>query len=170
MIPRQFPDGSQHIVIGGGLGKLPEAGASEYGTVNDTALNREISAYLQGTLVRYFGRPSPATRAEETDAYEIVQEWTGIMGATADGRPYVGEVPGKKGLWITAGFNGHGMVLCLKSAEARVKMMDGGVEAEGLEWFPKSFLITEERIAKGKFKGRTDMQVPETKEGPVSGR
>jgi glycine/D-amino acid oxidase-like deaminating enzyme len=85
-----------------------------------------------------------------------VQEWTGIMGATADGRPFIGEVPGKKGMWISAGFNGHGMVLCLKSAEALVTMMETGGETP--EWFPESFLITDERLKKCRFSGRTALQ------------
>jgi glycine/D-amino acid oxidase-like deaminating enzyme len=55
MIPRPLPDGGQHIVIGGGLGRLSNAGASEYGTVDDGTLNPEISEYLRGSLPGYFG-------------------------------------------------------------------------------------------------------------------
>jgi glycine/D-amino acid oxidase-like deaminating enzyme len=165
MIPRQLPDGGQHIVIGGGLGRLPHGGVSEYGTVDDSALNKDTSEYLQGTLSGYFGAPSSDTAVMEKPKYETVAEWTGIMGATADGRPFVGEVPSKKGVWVSAGFNGHGMVLCLKSAEALVKMIGG---ESGLEWFPKSFLVSEERLEKCHFRGRTDMPVPETGGGPVA--
>jgi len=164
MIPRQLPDGGQHIVIGGGLGRLPQGGVTEYGTVDDSALNKDVGEYLHGTVSGYFGAPSPDAAVAEEPKYETVAEWTGIMGATADGRPFVGEVPGQKGVWISAGFNGHGMVLCLKSAEALVKMMGG---EGGLEWFPESFLISEERLEKCHFRGRTDMPVPETGGGPV---
>ncbi|KAF2248915.1 FAD dependent oxidoreductase [Trematosphaeria pertusa] len=171
MISRNEPDGQQHIIIGGGLGRQPDAGASEYGTVDDSRLNRDISKYLHGTLLGYFGiaSPSPSETSSESDdaSYKVIQEWTGIMGATADGRPFVGEVPGRKGMWISAGFNGHGMVLCLKSAEALVKMMSKGGSAEGIEWFPKSFLISDERIRSCRFHGRTDMSVPETGKGSV---
>jgi glycine/D-amino acid oxidase-like deaminating enzyme len=157
MIPRPLEDGTQHIIIGGGLGRLPASGATEYGTVDDGSLNPRITKYLHHSLTGYFG---PETWGESTDTHaseRIVQEWTGIMGATADGRPLVGQVPGKQGMWISAGFNGHGMVLCLKAAQALVEMVKG---EETPEWFPESFLITEERLGRARFCGRRDMQVP----------
>jgi glycine/D-amino acid oxidase-like deaminating enzyme len=167
MIPRQLPDGGQHIVIGGGLGRLPEAGASEYGTVDDSALNKDVTQYLRGSVSGYFGTPEADESGDgKEDGYETVAEWTGIMGATADGRPFVGEVPGQKGLWISAGFNGHGMVLCLKAAEALVKLLEG----ELVNWFPESFLISEKRLKECRFDGRTDMRVPETGGGPVGAK
>jgi glycine/D-amino acid oxidase-like deaminating enzyme len=160
MIPRPLPDGGQHIVIGGGLGRLSDAGASEYGFVDDSSLNPKISTYLRESLNGYFGAETWGETSEDEASQRVVQEWTGIMGATADGRPFVGEVPGKKSLWVSAGFNGHGMVLCLKSAEALVTMIEEGGNEGVPEWFPESFLITEERLRKCKFRGRTDMQVP----------
>jgi glycine/D-amino acid oxidase-like deaminating enzyme len=163
MIPRPLPSGGQHIVIGGGLGRQPEGGVSEFGTVDDSSLNLSISKYLHGSLEGYFGKKSWGEEAGQEG--RVVKEWSGIMGATADGRPFVGEVPGMKGVWISAGFNGHGMVLCLKSAEALAHMLGGG---NMLKWFPESFVITEERLRKSKFQGRTDMKVPETGEGPIA--
>ncbi|KAF1833014.1 FAD dependent oxidoreductase-like protein [Decorospora gaudefroyi] len=160
MIPRPLPDGGQHVIIGGGLGRLPAAAGSEYGTVNDSSLNPEISEYLRESLPAYFGADNWGEMAEEEASHRIDQEWTGIMGATADGRPFVGEVPGKKGMWISAGFNGHGMVLCLKSAEALVTMMKAGGASGKPKWFPKSFLITQERLEKCTFRGRADIQTP----------
>ncbi|KAH7395341.1 FAD dependent oxidoreductase [Phaeosphaeria sp. MPI-PUGE-AT-0046c] len=156
MIPRPLDDGSQHIIIGGGLGRLPAAGASEYGTVDDSSLNSQISTYLNESVVGYFGAENWGEGSEDDKSQRMVQEWTGIMGATADGRPFVGEVPGKKGMWISAGFNGHGMVLCLKSAQGLVEMMQGKGRPE---WFAESFLITEERIQTARFVGRRDVQV-----------
>ncbi|KAG9619519.1 FAD dependent oxidoreductase, partial [Aureobasidium melanogenum] len=43
------------IVIGGGLGRLANTGASEFGTVLDTDLNAEISTYLYNCTAGYFG-------------------------------------------------------------------------------------------------------------------
>ena len=184
MIPRPLPNGGQHIIIGGGLGRLPQAGVTEYGTIDDASLNPDLSKYLHGSLSGYFGSTNWGETSNEEASKRVVQEWTGIMGATADGRPFVGKVPGKmdyrhlpdydgpeedvplRNLWISAGFNGHGMVLCLKSAEALVKMIendgrgwqnDGPARVDGLDWFPKSFLISEERLERCQFKGRTDL-------------
>jgi glycine/D-amino acid oxidase-like deaminating enzyme len=149
MIPRPLgpSSDSQDIIIGGGLDRLPHEGASEYGTVDDASLNAVISTYLQNTVTGYL----------DVKDCDFVQEWSGIMGATSDGRPFVGEVPGKNGVWMAAGFNGHGMVLCLKAAEALVSMMQDG---EWPTWFPASFVVSEERLER-EFGGRTDMKVRE---------
>lgn len=154
MIPRPLPSGSQHIVIGGGLARLPDGGAAEFGIVDDASLNPAISAYLRETLTGYHGTENWGEATEAEAEKRVESEWTGIMGATADGQPFVGEVPGKKGVWVSAGFNGHGMVLCLKSAEALVGMIEGGAVPE---WFPGSFLISKERVEKCRFRGRTDL-------------
>ncbi|KAJ4312617.1 hypothetical protein N0V94_007344, partial [Neodidymelliopsis sp. IMI 364377] len=63
MIPRPLVDGSQHVIIGGGLGRLPDAGASEFGTVDDSLLNASISTYLHGSLAGYFGRENWGERS-----------------------------------------------------------------------------------------------------------
>jgi glycine/D-amino acid oxidase-like deaminating enzyme len=138
-------------VIGGGLGRLERSGESEYGTTNDSLLSPALSTYLHATLPGYF-HPSKFTSGT------IQSEWTGILAATSDGRPFVGEVPGMDGVWVCAGFNGHGMVLCLKSAEALVERISGGVWPE---WWPGSFGV--EGRLKGEFGGKRDMQVSSEK-------
>ncbi|KAH7398576.1 FAD dependent oxidoreductase-like protein [Pyrenochaeta sp. MPI-SDFR-AT-0127] len=158
MIPRPLSNGGQHIIIGGGLGRLPRGGSSEFGTVDDSSLNPNVTEYLRGSLTGYFGTENWGETSEEEASARIVQEWTGIMGATADDRPIVGEVPGKKGIWISAGFNGHGMVLCLKAAQALAKMVTEGYEARPA-WFPESFLIDKSRLEKCSPSGETDTKV-----------
>ena len=71
-------------------------------TFDDTTLHPEISDYLANAATNLFG--------EETwgENGAVLQEWTGIMGTTTDHHPLVGEAPGQEGLWICAGFNGHG--------------------------------------------------------------
>jgi glycine/D-amino acid oxidase-like deaminating enzyme len=147
-------DEVQDIIIGGGLGRLRQGGACEFGTVDDSTLNPEISAYLHQSLTHCLA-PQDLDDKNQTPSFEVIQEWTGIMGATSDGRPFVGQVPGKKGMWVCAGFNGHGMVLCVKSAEALVGRM---LEGTWAKWWPQSFEVSEERL-EGVFEGRKGLSV-----------
>ena len=52
------------------------------------------------------------------------------MGYTQDGFPYVGEVPGKPGQFIRAGFTGHGMPQIFLSAKAIAEMVVSSVTAK----------------------------------------
>jgi glycine/D-amino acid oxidase-like deaminating enzyme len=156
------PPGSRFagdVVIGGGLAKAKDAGLEEYGTTDDTSINSTISEYLRGTTPRYFG----SNWGEDSPEGRVRTEWTGIMGYSPDGYPFVGQMPGEEGLWISASFQGHGMVLCWKCAEALVEMMEGrdGEELEG--WFPEVFRLTEERMGK-KFEGRLHTIAPASKQ------
>jgi gamma-glutamylputrescine oxidase len=40
----------------------------------------------------------------------ITHRWAGVVGYTADLLPYVGEVPGRPGLYVAGGYSGHGNV------------------------------------------------------------
>ncbi|KIW01410.1 uncharacterized protein PV09_07174 [Verruconis gallopava] len=143
------------VVIGGGLGMLPNEGLSEFGETDDTVLNNLNSGYLRETTKRYFG----SNWGDDDPASRVRKEWTGIMGITGDGLPYVGPVPEEEGLWICAGFNGHGMVLCMKSAEALTHMLCGD-KREVYDWFPESFVITKKRLKDTLFEGRKGMKAP----------
>ncbi|KAF1926659.1 FAD dependent oxidoreductase [Didymella exigua CBS 183.55] len=56
--------------------------------------------------------------------------WTGIMGRTGDGQPFVGRVPGKSNMWVLARFNGGGMSLIAVAARTVGKMVS---EEKGFE-------------------------------------
>lgn len=43
---------------------------------------------------------------------DIAASWTGIIGHSTDGHPWVGGVPGSEGLFVCAGYTGHGMDEC----------------------------------------------------------
>lgn len=103
---KDVPEGTAgDIIIGGGLAKLPQEGLDEFGECDDTVLNKQNSQYLKETLVGYFGK----TWGEDDTAGRVRKEWTGIMGIPADGVPFVGAMPSQQsGLWVSAGFNGHG--------------------------------------------------------------
>jgi glycine/D-amino acid oxidase-like deaminating enzyme len=41
---------------------------------------------------------------------DITHRWAGVVGYTDDQLPYVGETPGRPGLWVAGGYSGHGNV------------------------------------------------------------
>jgi hypothetical protein len=43
----------------------------------------------------------------------ITHRWAGLFGTTADRLPLVGPVPGRDGVWVAAGYSGHGNVMGL---------------------------------------------------------
>ncbi|KAI1354744.1 FAD dependent oxidoreductase [Xylaria sp. FL0043] len=141
----QRPRGSKFegdIIIGGRLTSAVSEGLNEYGTTDDTTEDEDTMRDLSNTLPRYFGDNWGSDNPEG----RIRRQWTGIMGYGPDGLPFVGEMPGEKNLWVSASFQGHGMVLCWMSARALVEMMEGrdGVELRG--WFPDVFRISQPRF------------------------
>lgn len=169
MIPQ--PSGANFagdIVIGGGLVKSKEDGLHQYGTVDDTALDPEISKYLTATTPQFFGN----NWGKDHSAGRIRREWSGIMGYSGDGHPLVGEMPGEPGLFISASFQGHGekypvynsvfrpidsvfadwsdsylgMVLSFLCAQALTSMFFGDDERLLFAWFPKPYKVTATRL------------------------
>ena len=143
------------IVIGGGLTKADEDGLYEYGTTDDTATDPAIISYLCDSTLDFFG----SNWGDDDPAGRLRHAWSGIMGYSADGFPFVGEVPDEKGLYISASFQGHGMVLCFLAAKALVEIMNDCNEEEQDQWFPRAFRMTEERM-KRKFSGRLHTKAP----------
>ncbi|KAK8029784.1 hypothetical protein PG993_011075 [Apiospora rasikravindrae] len=158
MIPR--PPGSRFegdIVIGGGLHDLSDGAASEYGTTDDAGFNGVIAENLRECLPLYFGD----NWGEDHPDGRIRRAWTGIMGYSPDGCPFVGAVPGAENLWIAASFQGHGMVLCWMCAKALTAMLDGRDNDEFKAWFPDAFRVKEDRL-KQAFRGALHMQGTES--------
>ena len=67
------------------------------------------------------------------------------MGFSSDYMPYVGEVPGKPGQTVLAGFSGHGMPLILLSAKGISQMLRHG-KPFGDTGIPSVFKVTKERL------------------------
>jgi glycine/D-amino acid oxidase-like deaminating enzyme len=71
----------------------------------------------------------------------IAHAWTGTMAFTADWQPLAGRWPGRAGLWVLAGFSGHGMPFSLVLPQAIAAQLTGTVGPEIPEAFnPKRFL------------------------------
>ncbi len=50
-----------------------------------------------------------------------------VMGYSADSLPHIGEIPGKPGQFIAAGFNGHGMPVVFLCGRAISQMAQESV-------------------------------------------
>ena len=64
----------------------------------------ETTPTIQASLERFLGE----LIGEEP---RISHRWAGIFALTQDMLPLVGPVPGREGLWVAAGYSGHGNVL-----------------------------------------------------------
>jgi gamma-glutamylputrescine oxidase len=72
---------------------------------------------------------------------EVTHRWAGIFGLTQDLLPLVGPVPGHDGVWVAAGYSGHGNVLGLLCGELVAIAIQSG-EDELLELFSPARLLT----------------------------
>lgn len=109
---------SDGYIIIGGARTQPKSIKALVGNTDDTQTVPEMSKYL-GQVVRShfeeFGQPgSGGTQALGSTplksassaficAEGCVRQWTGVMGYTHSGLPYVGEIPSKHGQFISAG-------------------------------------------------------------------
>ncbi|KAI0765583.1 FAD dependent oxidoreductase [Trametes elegans] len=146
--PRPVPEGEDErplVILGGG--REAARPAFELGVADDSTVNPKVGDALRRFLPAVFpGRYEPGTEPE--------LEWTGIMGFTKTGDPFVGPVldraqPGLyAGQYIAAGFSGHGMPRAFSCAEAVAQMIFADARGEkwtAPEWLPHHHL-TENRL------------------------
>ncbi|KAJ7213163.1 FAD dependent oxidoreductase [Mycena pura] len=110
------------------------------GNTDDTETFPEMTAELKAALPRYF-----EGWGEQALGEGLVQVWSGIMGYTSEGYPYVGEVHDKPGAFVCAGHHGHGMARIMTCAKGLASLMQGNSwESTGL---PECFQPTRERLS-----------------------
>ncbi|KAI0871422.1 FAD dependent oxidoreductase [Hypoxylon argillaceum] len=162
--------GDRSLILGGERFATP---GGEEGVSRDDAVDPLVGAALRRALagaveLRPGGEPD-----EGGDALSAAYEWTGIMGFSRDGSPWVGRVPGSflgeeahagaagaaaaaaEGLWMSAAFTGHGMPVAPRCGIAVAEMILG---KEGVA-LPAGWAPTEERVA-----GARLMELPRTLE------
>jgi gamma-glutamylputrescine oxidase len=96
---QQLPDG--RVVLGGfrDFSILTEM-------TNEETTTQPIQDALDAFLVELLGELPP-----------ITHRWAGIFGLTQDLLPLVGPLPGHDGVWVAAGYSGHGNVFGLLCGE-----------------------------------------------------
>ena len=67
------------------------------------------------------------------------------MGYSSDGFPFIGDLPGKPGQYLCAGFSGHGMPQVFLSAKAIASMVVEGTKIEETD-LPQLYRLTKERL------------------------
>jgi len=131
------------IILGGGREVTADFKLYEE---DDTTLDKHVGQVLREFLPALF--PGKFKKGREPEI-----EWSGIMGFTVVGDPFVGPVVDKymatqdayKGQYISAGYSGHGMPRAFGCAAALADMivaeMSGrGKEWKSPEWLPEHFL------------------------------
>jgi len=146
------------IIIGGERLVAPEG---EEGISRDDAINPSISVALHRSLVDVI-KLLPAGQPER-DTLRSTYEWTGIMGYSRDTQPWVGRVPSSvavaqssgsggsvdvEGLWISAGFTGHGMPVAPRCGIAVAQMILG--KKEDVVKLPEAWVPSDARIARAR--------------------
>lgn len=125
-------DTGGELMFGGGRGA-----ASAFGmpggnrTGDDSFIDDTVATYLRMQLNNELALDN---KGEELEASH---EWSGIMGFSRDGYPWVGEVPmamdGGERLYVCAGFTGHGMANASLAARwVAQSMRNGGSTTKSL--------------------------------------
>jgi len=78
-------------------------------------------------------------------------EWTGIMGFTKSGDPFVGPVQGSdlEGQFVSAGFSGHGMPRAFACAQVLAEMISSamsGTKWSYPPWLPRHYLTPDSAV------------------------
>ena len=151
------------MMFGGGFAQSEGGGIEDLGITTDNALSLSADIHLSGALSAVFGRKNWGP----VNGNAVKQMWTGNMGFSADGLPWVGmlseKLTGRKrpangekiscGEWAAVAYSGEGMVNAWLCGKALATMVLQHCTSEGQgpanfapEWFPEQMLITDERI------------------------
>ncbi|MBD1874589.1 FAD-binding oxidoreductase [Nodosilinea sp. FACHB-131] len=111
------------IIFGGMRWKSP---TKEIGIEDDSTLEPLVGEGLKTFLRDTF----PSLRD-----VAIEYEWTGIMAFTIDENPLIGELPGRPGEYISAGYTGHGMPVAIAAGKTIAEQIAGSAQTT----IPKPF-------------------------------
>jgi glycine/D-amino acid oxidase-like deaminating enzyme len=140
LIPRS--DGS--IIVGGADAAVVSKQSNWHENVDDSQLIPGTEEFFNGYMQRTF-------HGWEDSQAQVTHIWAGIMGWSSDSMPWVGPVPGKPGVFVTAGFTGHGMPRILGCSKAVAQLLmadDASVDAMKKQTgLPSPYWITKERLA-----------------------
>jgi glycine/D-amino acid oxidase-like deaminating enzyme len=85
-------------------GRLLLGGFRDVSIMDEMTDREETTPEIQSSLERFLGTLSDGEA-------RVSHRWAGIFALTQDMVPLVGPVPGRDGVWIAAGYSGHGNVM-----------------------------------------------------------
>ncbi|KAI4600719.1 hypothetical protein KJ359_012881 [Pestalotiopsis sp. 9143b] len=153
----QRPPPHAELVLGGGRQLAKDYAV---GVWDDSTMDEPVKWWLRGEITKALDlsiRDAPQSPVKHdhpstTKKQDLVptHEWTGIMGYSRDAHPWVGPVPnglgGGSGLWISAGYTGHGMPNAALCGKAVAELMTGADEVD----LPEEYEISEERAERAR--------------------
>ncbi|KAI4722615.1 nucleotide-binding domain-containing protein [Aureobasidium sp. EXF-10727] len=171
MTQRPSSNGIGDIMLGGGTFRSKDNGLDQIGIWDDSRTDVFTSAHLAGILPVVFSREKQK-REPQQQARSLQQHWSGIISLTGDSLPFVGKLDARltaktsgkpsckdsndSAEWISAGYNGEGMVFAWLCGTA-LGLMIMGSEQETIpaspgfpggkldEWFPKELILDAKR-------------------------
>lgn len=148
LVQRPLPTGE--LILGGGRHLAKGMAVGEW---RDDALDDPVAGWLREELEPVLSLQDHKDEEQPTQSkgLDASMEWTGIMAYSRDQVPWIGAVPealgGGEGLFMAAGFCGHGMPRCALAGRGVARMMTGAAEGHGL---PGAFLASEERAERAR--------------------
>lgn len=148
LMQRPNSQGGQ-LMFGGARFLEPDLGVRQS---DDSLHDEEAESYLKHELPKLMDLEVP-----QGAGLRVTHQWTGILGYSRDGKPWVGAMPGSPRAWICAGFTGHGMSQASLCAKALAEMvLRSGFEDKRL-WqvqrdlvkrgeIPEELISTSERV------------------------
>ncbi|RGP65581.1 FAD dependent oxidoreductase [Fusarium sporotrichioides] len=129
----------------------------QVGLSRDDAIDPVIAERLRASLHAAVKLKTPGEVEDAT--LEATYEWTGIMGYSRDGYPWVGQLPAAlggedSGIYISAGYTGHGMPVAARCGIAVAQEILG--ISDGVD------LPTQYRIDGGRVHRAKSMEIPST--------
>lgn len=145
-------------------------GMADIGVPDDSTMRFDVGSYLGGVLPMIFG---PKNWGADSPSGRVKAIWSGAMGWSADGFPFVGRLDpaltGRKppqannghgvafGEWISAGYCGEGMpqawlcgvacaLMVLEREDVEVQDVAGRPEGKLMEWFPAEMVVSPKRV------------------------
>jgi glycine/D-amino acid oxidase-like deaminating enzyme len=110
------------ICLGGARSLEPD---SAVGSTDDNSLSAVVGEHLRSFLHKRFPQLETGGKPVQIEA-----EWTGVLGFTTDGYPVVGEVEGRQGVIVAAGYCGHGMPQCFGVGKGVAQMIGHAMRQE----------------------------------------